>query len=95
MFNRPGPRLVDALEFLVGLLHAREDLIPQGFPWEWWVQPGEEVLITGGSAAATAAAVEGAGEHEETEAVLGKEVAAAGGAVEVIATPAAPLDDGA
>ncbi|KAL4424860.1 hypothetical protein ABPG77_011110 [Micractinium sp. CCAP 211/92] len=34
MFNRPGPRLVDALEFLVGLLHDKPDLIPAGFPYE-------------------------------------------------------------
>ena len=33
MFNRPGPRLVDALEFCVGLLHGRPDLIPPDFPW--------------------------------------------------------------
>jgi iron complex transport system substrate-binding protein len=36
MFNRPGPRLFDALEFLVGWLNGREDLIPQGFPWRAW-----------------------------------------------------------
>ena len=36
MFARPGPRLVDALEFLVGLLHNRPNLIPQDFPWTWW-----------------------------------------------------------
>lgn len=34
MFNRPGPRLVDAFEFLVGWLHNRPDLIPKDFPWE-------------------------------------------------------------
>lgn len=33
MFSRPGPRLVDALEWLVGWLHDRPDLIPSGFPW--------------------------------------------------------------
>lgn len=33
MFNRPGPRVFDALEFLVGWLNGREDLIPDGFPW--------------------------------------------------------------
>ncbi len=33
MFNRPGPRLVDAFEFLVGWLHHRPDLIPRDFPW--------------------------------------------------------------
>lgn len=36
MFNRPGPRLVDALEWLVGWLHERPDLVPAGFPWLEW-----------------------------------------------------------
>ncbi len=36
MFNRPGPRLVDAQEWLVGWLHGRPELIPPGFPWELW-----------------------------------------------------------
>ncbi|MGP1308689.1 MAG: ABC transporter substrate-binding protein [Phycisphaerales bacterium] len=36
MFNRPGPRLVDAFEFLVGYLNDLPDLIPEGFPWERW-----------------------------------------------------------
>lgn len=34
MFNRPGPRLVDALEFLACLLRGDEGGIPDGFPWE-------------------------------------------------------------
>jgi ABC-type Fe3+-hydroxamate transport system substrate-binding protein len=34
MFNRPGPRLVDAQEFLVGFFEGRPELIPPGFPWE-------------------------------------------------------------
>lgn len=34
MFNRPGPRLVDAFEFLVGFLHGLPHLIPPDFPWE-------------------------------------------------------------
>lgn len=33
-FNRPGPRLVDAFEFLVGWLHDRPEVIPEGFAWE-------------------------------------------------------------
>jgi ABC-type Fe3+-hydroxamate transport system substrate-binding protein len=41
MFNRPGPRLFDALEFLVGWLNGREDLIPAGFPWRAW--PGQSI----------------------------------------------------
>ncbi len=36
MFARPGPRLVDALEFLVGLLHDKPELIPEDFPWSRW-----------------------------------------------------------
>lgn len=34
MFNRPGPRVVDAFEWLVGWLQNRPELIPRGFPWE-------------------------------------------------------------
>ncbi|MBN8644709.1 MAG: ABC transporter substrate-binding protein [Planctomycetes bacterium] len=34
MFNRPGPRLVDAYEFLVGWLNGADALIPPGFPWK-------------------------------------------------------------
>lgn len=33
MFNRPGPRLVDAFEFLVGWLNRRPELVPASFPW--------------------------------------------------------------
>lgn len=33
-FNRPGPRLVDGLEWLVGWLQGRPDVIPEGFVWE-------------------------------------------------------------
>jgi iron complex transport system substrate-binding protein len=39
MFNRPGPRLVDALEFLVGLIGQRPTLIPTDFPWRSWREP--------------------------------------------------------
>ena len=34
MFNRPGPRLVDAFRFLVGWLNNRQELIPKNFPFE-------------------------------------------------------------
>lgn len=34
MFNRPGPRVIDAFEFLVGWLNDRPELIPPDFPWE-------------------------------------------------------------
>lgn len=34
MFARPGPRLVDAYEWLVGWLNDRPQLIPPGFPWQ-------------------------------------------------------------
>ncbi len=32
MFNRPGPRLIDAFEWLTGWLNDRPELIPAGFP---------------------------------------------------------------
>ncbi|MCE2883884.1 MAG: cobalamin-binding protein [Planctomycetaceae bacterium] len=34
MFNRPGPRLIDAFEWLVGWLDGRDELIPRDFPVE-------------------------------------------------------------
>lgn len=34
MFNRPGPRLVDAMEFLVGFINERYEMIPADFPWK-------------------------------------------------------------
>lgn len=37
MFARPGPRLVDGYEWLVGWLNDREELVGQGFPWEGFV----------------------------------------------------------
>jgi iron complex transport system substrate-binding protein len=33
-FDRPGPGLADAFEFLVGFIQHRSELIPPGFPWE-------------------------------------------------------------
>lgn len=33
LFNRPGPRLVDAYEWLVGWLNDRPEMIPALFPW--------------------------------------------------------------
>lgn len=33
-FNRPGPRLVDCFEFLVGLINKVPSMIPPGFAWE-------------------------------------------------------------
>ncbi len=33
-FHRPGPRLIDALEWLVAWLQHRPDLIPPNFPWQ-------------------------------------------------------------
>ncbi len=33
MFSRPGPRLVDAFEWLVSWLHDRPALTPRDFPW--------------------------------------------------------------
>lgn len=37
MFNRPGPRLVDAFEWLVGWVNGRPERIPAGFPWRCWL----------------------------------------------------------
>lgn len=34
MFNRPGPRLVDAFEWIVGWLNDRPELTPRDFPWQ-------------------------------------------------------------
>jgi ABC-type Fe3+-hydroxamate transport system substrate-binding protein len=33
-FNRPGPRIAEALEFLVGWIHRIDGLIPPAFPWK-------------------------------------------------------------
>jgi ABC-type Fe3+-hydroxamate transport system substrate-binding protein len=33
MFSRPGPRLIDALEWMTAWLNNRPELIPAGFPW--------------------------------------------------------------
>lgn len=33
-FNRPGPRLAEAFEFLVGFIQERPGVIPEGFAWE-------------------------------------------------------------
>lgn len=35
MFNRPGPRLVDALEFVYALLWDSPEHLPNGFPFEY------------------------------------------------------------
>lgn len=34
MFNRPGPRLVNAFRWLVGWLNDRPELMPAAFPWQ-------------------------------------------------------------
>ena len=36
MFNRPGPRLVDALEWLAAWIHDRPTVAPPAFPAEAW-----------------------------------------------------------
>lgn len=33
MFNRPGPRVVEAFEWMVGWMNGREEMMPRGFPW--------------------------------------------------------------
>eukprot|EP00754_Rhynchopus_humris_P038361 Rhum_TRINITY_DN20992_c0_g1::Rhum_TRINITY_DN20992_c0_g1_i1::g.172822::m.172822/K02016/ABC.FEV.S; iron complex transport system substrate-binding protein len=42
MFNRPGPRLVDCLEWLVSLLQNRPDLCPKDFPVQRYVKPQDD-----------------------------------------------------
>jgi ABC-type Fe3+-hydroxamate transport system substrate-binding protein len=39
MFNRPGPRLADAFEWLVGIVQGRPDLLPKDFPAEPYPPP--------------------------------------------------------
>lgn len=41
MFNRPGPRLVDALEWMASTLFALPELAPPGFPAEWLSRPAQ------------------------------------------------------
>lgn len=36
-FNRPGPRLVDAFEFLAAVLNDRPERVPEGFPCVGWI----------------------------------------------------------
>eukprot|EP00850_Spirogloea_muscicola_P003389 SM000013S26558 [mRNA] locus=s13:1001004:1007565:- [translate_table: standard] len=48
MFNRSGPRIIDALEWLVAVLNDVPELIPSEFPWEKWVQPSLEKSRSGG-----------------------------------------------
>lgn len=42
MFNRPGPRVVDALEFMVALINDRPNLIPEGFPYAMWTPDNQD-----------------------------------------------------
>lgn len=42
MFNRPGPRVVDALEFMVALINDRPQLIPQDFPYRMWTPADQD-----------------------------------------------------
>lgn len=35
MFNRPGPRLVDALEWLCAVINQAPEMAPEGFPADW------------------------------------------------------------
>ena len=57
MFNRPGPRLVDAYEWLVATLHALPERAPpqNGFPAEWLPTDAEEAAAAAAAEAAEAA----------------------------------------
>ncbi len=66
-FNRPGPRLVDALEWLVGWIGAggRQEHVaatypqPEGFPWEQLAPLEQEKQEAGAGAGAGAAEAHG------------------------------------
>ncbi len=42
MFNRPGPRVVNALEFMVAFINDRPNLIPEGFPYAMWTPDNQD-----------------------------------------------------
>ncbi|MCR9075892.1 MAG: ABC transporter substrate-binding protein, partial [bacterium] len=42
MFNRPGPRVVDALEFMVAFINDRPQLIPEQFPFRRWTPEAQD-----------------------------------------------------
>jgi len=50
MFNRPGPRLVEALEWLAATLLERPELSPASFPVEWLGEPPAALRAAPGAA---------------------------------------------
>ena len=55
MFNRPGPRLVDCLEWLASVLLDRPDLAPRDeFPAVWLPSPPAAAAATAGESAESA-----------------------------------------
>ena len=56
-FNRPGPRLVDALEWLASILNDAPARAPEGFAAEWLRPAAAPLAVAGAGADAGAAAV--------------------------------------
>jgi len=88
-FNRPGPRLVDALEWLASVLNDAPARAPEGFAAEWLRPAAAPVAGAGADAGAVAGAgadagaVAGAGAGADAGAVAGAgaDAGAVGGAV--------------
>jgi ABC-type Fe3+-hydroxamate transport system substrate-binding protein len=78
MFNRPGPRTVDALEFLTGLFNGLPEVTPADFPWVAYEESILPPPQTKEEQEAAAAAAEAAGGHGGGG-VCGEEAAGAGG----------------
>ena len=64
MFNRPGPRLVDALEWLAATMLQQPELAPPDFPASW-LSPAELVATPPADADAEAAATDELKDIEE------------------------------
>jgi hypothetical protein len=56
MFNRPGPRLVDALEWLYAVINDEPGAAPDNFPAEWLPAPQHDGRTTAGAPPADDAA---------------------------------------
>ena len=67
MFNRPGPRLVDALEWLYSAINQVPEASPPGFPCEWMppLMPGTEEAPNASSSSADHAAAAAAAPASE------------------------------
>mmetsp|Transcript_35584 Transcript_35584/g.83159 ORF Transcript_35584/g.83159 Transcript_35584/m.83159 type:complete len:430 (+) Transcript_35584:84-1373(+) len=73
MFNRPGPRLIDALEWLAATFHGLADLVPRDFPVEW-LPPNSWTSLEGAPSEAAEAAARARIEEVHRTAVRKKEL---------------------